>query len=473
MCLSPIKIVNPAKYIALDKCQPLYLSVPCGHCSECQHIYRNVWRLRGYYECLGTFQKSSSNYVLMDTLTYRNGNLPHLSDWLSVPHELDFPCFNNWHIQTFMADLRSYLSYRGYNVANNLRYLVCCEYGSDIRYTRRPHYHVLFFVNCYLPWQVLSKAISTCWYHGRTDGVRYKGRAYVSNRCVIRDMTNGGRAVCSYVTKYFTKDFGFSKLVKRRLDALRRFDYNIYQSALPFVRPFHSQSKGFGYDSLLRLYSKESILLSLTLPCWSKQGFVRVSVPASLKRKICYDAVHNADGSVTFRLNEFGFRYKIASAERSIKCLATRYANHNDFNVSNWLLVARTVLFYNNRFLKGDESIDTIVRSSYNVDSGLRNYAAVDRSFIRKRVFSVGEYGSLRNGFRPPDYPLRYSDPKHLCYDSIVSLDGISSLCYFDDSATFVDDSMYSDLAKKGDSQLEVDKKLYHLKEVYKNLNLC
>lgn len=110
MCLNPIKIRVNNMYLSNGRLQPLYLSVPCGHCAECLGLKREQWYLRNYWHCKECFDKGG--FVLFDTLTYRDSDLPHLS--LYIPEaegtSWDYPCFSYDHYKNFMKRLRSNLS---------------------------------------------------------------------------------------------------------------------------------------------------------------------------------------------------------------------------------------------------------------------------------------------------------------------------------------------------------------------------
>ena len=185
MCLNPITIKNPKKRISLSGGMPFSIQVPCGECAECKELKRTEWYYRTYYEAMSCFD--SNGYVLFDTLTYRDEELPHVSEFIDIDSEWDASCFDVEDYRLFFVRLRMALQREiGWNPAHCLKYFLTSEYGTDDRYTHRPHYHVLFFVRGdengrRVDPLVLSKLINKCWMKGRTDGIDYKPYKYVMN----------------------------------------------------------------------------------------------------------------------------------------------------------------------------------------------------------------------------------------------------------------------------------------------------
>lgn len=277
MCLNPIKIRVNNIYLSNNKLHPLFIEVPCGHCAECMNLRREQWYLRNYWHCRECFDRGG--FVLFDTLTYRDGELPHLS-WYFPEAEgtsWDYPCFCYEHYKNFMKRLRinltrgafepeyiemkklkeerkhykksskeyKELSYeidcldgirKTFPAARNLNAFCVCEYGSDDYYrddkgkmrkaSFRPHYHLLFYVNIpTLDSITLSKYIYKSWGHGRTDCCDLDGNVrvgYVHNHnCIGKHYSRNSelelRRVSSYVAKYITKDPWYSEKLNSRV----------------------------------------------------------------------------------------------------------------------------------------------------------------------------------------------------------------------------------------------------------------
>lgn len=312
MCLKPIQIINPSKYISLKYKDRFLLSVPCGKCAECQQTISNQWFLRAWYECLDT-----KNFVYFDTLTYANP--PKMSDILDLlPQSY---CFNPQHVRNFIEALRIALKRKGVS----FRYFIASEYGS-VNFTHRPHYHVLFFVDGEIEPEQFSLYVSKYWKHGRTDGIPYKSSNYVRehNTILAGSLPAVFLRACRYVTKYVQKSCMYDKETEgvimhcMWLVAWKMPDENWMDSvnAKRFqmklrrhIAQFHRQSKGFGAGALQSIDIKQLFEDGcLFMP--SPKG-LKVPVPLSTyyKRKLFYDLVE-IDGTKTWQLNELGVQYR-------------------------------------------------------------------------------------------------------------------------------------------------------------------
>lgn len=131
---------------------PVYMAVPCGHCTLCRDHKSKEWMTR----CL--CETATSEYPpLFITLTYRNEDLP--SDGVSKSD-----------VDDFMKRFRMRVN-RHFNAKFNLRFLLVAEYGSN---THRAHYHMLLWNMPFLPvadgklssWETLHDFIQDAWSHG-------------------------------------------------------------------------------------------------------------------------------------------------------------------------------------------------------------------------------------------------------------------------------------------------------------------
>lgn len=448
---------------------PMYISIPCGHCSECISMYRSEWRLRARLEALNT-----SNYVLFDTLTYSPGALPHLSDWFHVPRSCDFPCFSRYDVTKFFKLLRTRLSRMGYDVKDKLRYILCSEYGNDIRYTRRPHYHVLFFVNCELPPKVLSRCISSCWPHGRTDGYPYRSLSYIVNRNVFKAGGDIINPVIGYVSKYISKSFAFNNLVTRRLSKLKELDFNTYIDCQYYVRQFHVQSKGFGYNYLLQKHDVTYYVDNYLLPLENKQHIVNYcGFPKSLVRKLFYRYTRDEHGRVSWLALPLLVDYKCNIASRQIDKLSHRLASVLQESVSEIRRLAELLLFAHDRLLYSYVDVRTTLKDSFNIDSGLRNYCCHDKGMLIKRpVFANCDYGGLIDGlcYIPSAFVVKDD------FDDPLALHTVDDIKRHRLNISGCDDVMSNYIDKihaRGDTQLPVMRLLERLNNVHKTFLLC
>lgn len=338
MCLSPITIINPTKFVSLDYPQPYFLDVPCGQCSECQGLKSGEYYFRCYHEFLDTV--SSGGYALFDTLTYSDDNLNYISSvlsHLSIPSDLDFPCFNYKDFQLFLKRLRKSLSKDYPAVKDNLRYFVVTEYGTSAFHSHRPHMHVLFFVrNSFVSPDVLSRCVSSAWSKGRTDGIPFKDAYYVNSQRVFRDLSPSSLRSIRYVSKYVGKSFQFSKIVRSRLSALLTYltadkpdsyfkstEYKLFrQSLYRAVGQYHKQSKGFG---LFFLKSWNGIDNFVVVPSVSGSVMSVMPLPMYYRRKVHYDLI-NDHGVYRWFLNDFGCVFNKLHRTDSVRFMSARLA---------------------------------------------------------------------------------------------------------------------------------------------------
>lgn len=128
---------------------PVFMAVPCGHCTLCKERKAKMWQTR----CLA--ETAMSDYPpLFITLTYRPDALP--AEGVNKPD-----------VQKFMKRLRKRLADDGFTAS--LRYVLVSEYGKT---THRAHYHMLLWNMPYIndtgknSWQALHDYIQDAWSHG-------------------------------------------------------------------------------------------------------------------------------------------------------------------------------------------------------------------------------------------------------------------------------------------------------------------
>lgn len=341
MCYNPITIPNPSKFISTKFRNRFMLQVPCGSCAECQEANSNEWYYRTYHEFFDCLRQKDS-FILFDTLTYSNDFLPRMSDFISVPVDLDFPCFNSRHIKKFRDLLSKRLKRAGYDLS--IRYFLSSEYGTDPYRSHRPHYHVLFFVVGKIDPLEFSKYVSDCWKFGRTDGVFYKSNYYVLNHNVITSSYDTGSLlrVCKYVTKYVQKSCEFQVELDRRLQLVsdyvcrqmenkigNQWSHSEHKRRLllrfrRYICQFHRQSKHFGESALMGLDIDELFRDG----CLYMPDFQGVKIPLKLptyyKRKLFYDLCE-FNGCKCWVLNDLGVAYNNARKDKLMRNLSDRY----------------------------------------------------------------------------------------------------------------------------------------------------
>lgn len=336
-CFRPISILNPSKRFDTNGGHRFELTVPCGSCSECKKSQYNEWYFRAYYQARSTFD--NGGYLLFDTLTYKPACLPHLSKYIDdIPRAFNYPCFSRRDIQLFFKRLRINLTRKGYDVSDGLKYFLSSEYGTDENHLHLPHYHIIFYVTANIPPIVLSRAISSSWSFGRTDGARYKGIGYVMQRRVFdsKSDTLSIQFVSRYVTKYVMKDSEFDKQINFRLTNLlkskgydeKSFEGKKYIRDLRrYVAQFHIQSQGFGaqfvnYNSHVDLIERNVIRLPDSV---STVKFI--PLPTYMKRKLFYQIVKDFRGLPKWVLTDFGQIWKCRRTFESIDLLSSHFSN--------------------------------------------------------------------------------------------------------------------------------------------------
>ena len=406
MCLSPIRLFNPTKRISKFGGQNFNLEVPCGQCAECKENMRTAWYFRTYYHCKEIYNKNG--FVYFDTLTYSTENLPYTRDIISgLKEENNFPCFNVEHYRRFILDIRQYLKRNGYEDVR-LDYFMTSEYGlnpSDGK-TFRPHYHILFFVDCsnsekkLSPYE-LSELVAKFWKYGRTDGLPYKTRTYVKNHIYGKSYTRDFvhmRAVCNYVSKYVTKDSDFQSEIERRLLSifeeldnprqshhLRQKARDKYRKLKRSIDQFHRQSHHFGeYFLSDKDVDMDRVLKTGMMEMPDKDKIVKhAPLDGYYLRKLFYEKKTDKSGNAYWSLTELGKQWKLHRTLESIDRLSDKYEE----------------LFMNIPFYYSGEKADKLMEKVASYLDG--------RTFKDMAVYMLLYKGKTRFGLRQNDMLFR------------------------------------------------------------------
>lgn len=361
MCLRPITIRNPTKYLYKQGGQKLIYKVPCGQCAECVSQRRNEWLFRSYQQAKTTLSKGG--YLYFDTLTYDNANLPHISDYIDCKEYniKDFSTFNHEHFKLFLKRLRRQLEYHHGN--NEFKYFLTSEYGTDDRFTHRPHYHIIFYITNGVNPLTFSKYVSECWSYGRTDGVPYKPISYVSDHIYGYDIGFGNNgsipatlAVSKYVSKYVTKHSKFVKELEKRMYKLKCKikDDEKLKELKRAIDMFHRQSQEFGLGYLYAMNDREiECLYKGQVIMEDSQKVVKTyPLPLYYKRKLFYENKTREDKTRYWEITDLGELYHkeqlFKSIDEDVKRLYDEIYNlsediHQDINI---LLDGRTLRDY-------------------------------------------------------------------------------------------------------------------------------
>lgn len=330
MCLCPVTIVNPKNILTLQGGTPFLMQVPCGHCAECQKVMSDAWYFRAYYQSKDCID--NGGYIYFDTLTYRNEDLPHISDFFPVlkGRISDVSCFNLNHYREFFKKLRVYLQRAGYGT-KNLKYFLSSEYGTDERFTHRPHYHILFYVykdnnGNIIPVEEFSELVRKAWIYGRTDGIYYKGMKYILDHTFGRSYSDDVahiQSICNYVSKYVQKDSEFESVIKSRINVIA---YNLFgvhkydeltqeqkdqlNTVSRDLRQFHRQSQGFGLSfTKYNDYDEMFETGMIKIPNGDATKPMRqIPLPRYFQEHLFYE---KEAGNRNRKLTDEGIRYKI------------------------------------------------------------------------------------------------------------------------------------------------------------------
>lgn len=392
MCLSPLLIRNPKKDALIGFDSP-YLSVPCGHCTECRMHKADDWYIRNYYEFLDCTEKGG--YAQLFTLTYNDENLP-------VCTSSKLPAFSREHIKGYLKRVRHRIGY------GTLRFFISCEYGDEFH---RPHYHFVFYVDGSVPRDQLMSALRSSWTFGYT---------YTSDieDGLVQDV-RGIRYAAKYATKDLLQDEWYKSQCSRLKEDIKR-KYSVYSNLKRYSllcdgvynreykefqkhRPFIQCSKGFGARGIQYLRDNERFLLDgyLRIPSPFKADGDKMKVPLYYERKLMYDVVKqyrtDTDYVPVYQLNEYG--YKIKSQRLSLELNAFKHqlkklervydmpafrssdeAKDVDFNIPNFFTQCHLTdrwlkqYLYARNYVGCDNERDTLRLRSFDVDKYQLDY---------------------------------------------------------------------------------------------------
>lgn len=281
MCLScNMRVKKPTQWGA-----PLRNFIPCGHCKDCDEVYRASWsfRLRVELEKLA-LQGWQVGFL---TLTYKDLCLPHFPPCVfnNVMDYKSVQCFNREDTESFIRSLRSYL-WREYHLEGEmrLRYFLCSEFGSN---TQRAHYHLVLafppqvdsrkvFKKCHRLWESKGHVFPR-YFEGGVDSHGYHHKPFICS---------SASATAKYVAKYATKDMYYAEYLEKH-----GLDLSYFRRKHPVYRncaQFHLGSRSLGVSMLDGLDEKERLKLLERGYCFA--GDVKYyTLPVYFKHKIIFD----------------------------------------------------------------------------------------------------------------------------------------------------------------------------------------
>lgn len=399
MCRKPIRIKNNSKYIATNVGHQYYIWVNCGKCDECIKAKQNEWTLRNFYQCRETLETKGNTYIYFDTLTYRNEDLPRITNYITSNE--NYACFNYKHIREFYETLRQKLKLKK---DDKVKYFITAEYG-DIRH--RPHYHIMLYVyDENINPLDLSTKVSEAWKHGRTDGKPYKTTNYVLTHNVIKEMNIDA---IRYISKYVNKSQTFMQIINKRWEKLEKWyeksKYNkleikrIKQQYYRLTTPFHRQSRNFGIKAIQNRPIEDIIENPIfTYPTKTLEINRKVKLPMYYYRKLFAKQI-KYNGKRIWINNEDGIKYKEHQEkeliERTTNKIKDQALNTNtiitDEEATN---IAMYILFQRGR-LKGKQDYKPHHKEAeffnYNTDKDLK--------YIGKKTISKEYAGNDKIGY--------------------------------------------------------------------------
>lgn len=260
-------------------------------------------------------------HVLFLTFTYNDAHLP-----MVYYKGRSCPCFSTDDTLQLIRALRRYYEKKSLK----FKYFLVSEYGKT---TRRPHYHVLFFLPKEIEHAAFAEKAREYWTHmyvADKDIYTNNGFMFPSKSDVKR-----GRHLCRstaglsfYAAKYTTKDLDYYELplIKEIYD--NKTDRETYKHIFPHMRIAHH----LGTRTILEYLAEHPDATKITNPCTGKL----VNIPVMVIDKMAYnfeqsDRISVKTGKpITERfLNDFGFKRRLALLPKLIEKQVTNYKSLN------------------------------------------------------------------------------------------------------------------------------------------------
>lgn len=316
MCYRPIKISNPKLVKGIY--DPRTLTVPCGHCADCLRNKQQDIYLKLYYEWQNVQKNNGFAYFL--TLTYNPRNLPRTS--------FGVPCFRRSDLQDYIKRVRKNFP------SSSIRYFYCGELGG---LTRRPHYHIIFFVTGVPFFHFRTRAVQA-WRKVLLTNPKDPVKKYNDFGYTCQGRYNNGcvnsPAGLRYVSKYVTKSDDLTRYLESQYKAIdnnlgKNCKYNcklrdvLRSSVKRTICPFTLSSSHFG-ASMLQANSVDDIYNNRVVAPDSTGVATYYNLPRTLLRSKFYDRVTNLNGNPSFSLNDDGLQLKDNIFNESVKSFVKR-----------------------------------------------------------------------------------------------------------------------------------------------------
>lgn len=274
MCTNPLTIKNNRLDYRADLHARL-LTVPCGCCAECIDIKRNELQLRAMYEA----RRECWTHHVMLLFTYDDSHVPYL-----YYHHDHIMCHDMKHISLMIDILR-----RLYG-KEHFWYMIGAEYGIDLLYTQRPHYHGLFGLDDTIDYREFCETCRRIWtgqnycrdekQDFRTPfgnlGFMFPAPDEPSTKFLCRDEQKSA----AYCAKYCCKQLGF--IEKNLVKQLKKHDVPKcdYRDSVPRM----VATRGFGIDAILSDSNTNIVDCTCHNYLWQKT----VSLPTACVERLRY-----------------------------------------------------------------------------------------------------------------------------------------------------------------------------------------
>ena len=297
MCLSPVVISNHRSDYT-HKLHRACVAVPCGECEECIALKKTDIGIRAAFESERWFS------AVMLCFTYNDQHQPYLV----YDNQREFAVYMP-HITELVSILRRHYQRRGYG-KRPFAYLIGAEYGVDVNYTHRPHYHALFYLPCTIDAREFTELCRNIWqgqkyytdnyqsyswqygnlgfmlpFKSECDICDTLGHAHVmgttTHDYLVRDLGKSSM----YCAKYATKQIGF---FHRPLIARIKKDGNL--AAYRDFCPRCVKSRGFGINILI-----DTTFDPVSKTVYSKVLGKTVNVPSSVMEMYMYNRYFDGD----------------------------------------------------------------------------------------------------------------------------------------------------------------------------------
>lgn len=353
MCYNKLHVDTSKKcrYFYYGHSQKCIFDVPCGICEECIRDAQMDYFLRmkaEYDACIADGGK-----VAFVTFTYNDDSIPaYVYHYDSDLKDIVFDkvsvrssqtpfiyAFDRSNLQRFFNSYRK--RFERYGIKSPFRYIVFGEYGTDIKFTQRSHFHALIYFTkeaidnyrffCYsdeMIESVIMSDINSLWKHGNCSKSKDKS-------LFITDSD-----ACIYCSKYVSKTMTLANLrrfaifrdfISSHLDELLPADYNGKKSLDGYFRYYLRKvgsnlytlkSKNFGCSALQPVLNRLNSGNYDAAYEFFKQGYPYrfnnqikyIGYSMYYFRKLCYNA--REDGS--FYLNSTGREFQTRILSESV-----------------------------------------------------------------------------------------------------------------------------------------------------------